>query len=990
MATSTLDHVIHLSPPGRLQEAIDHFQRLGFIVLPGGQHADGLTYNALVVFDDGVYLELIAFTHAIEHYPEGTPERNRRENHWWASKNPGWIDWANLGLNHDVENTINQRARGLVRYLQPQEGGRTKPDGTELRWRVTFPALEHGRGALPFFCEDVTPRSRRVPLEPRSNAQHPCGATGIAHIILLASAERMGHLSEQLPLVLGDQPEVNPGSQLRWSLETPSTVTPQGTKLVLASRDAASIGAAAEIVEVGFHIAVEPVNSVSLPSRIASASTSGANAFGTVSWCPPPPTSSNIRNPPAVGSLVLEEYNAKMRQDTSEPGGSGSDSSSPSIQPNDLSAVTPHKPREPMLGRGLACHRCRNRKQRCDGVQPSCTSCVVATSDCVYTPQTKVTKPKPRSTATEGLEEKLSRLQKEYADRQAAITVRVQESPVSSATASLTSHDSASPGADSEPELHGSSGNVYFPIDPQTTAFRAPDMPDEDRNVVIRIFFTGSQRLGCPILPERFFRRLTDPDPRRRPHPALINAMLLIGVAFTWWTPGYSTAKVHDLPPTTPPAETLLARAQVYLNESLSNMDRLQDHLQAAILLSYFFFQQGRLEEGQIISASNSRMAVHCRLHRIDQSVLDELRPGRPPLAPGQSQWDGTFLGRPEDSYELGIRIWTFWQSWYYDSVFAIIGGSPRVRPAERPTTVFPRRSAAYESGVAFNLHHHSFEELFANDPPELIKPTNEPAGVTHPLATYLKGIAILDRTEELFGTLQKTGNTDPERYIAEICKLHASLQSLLVDHLPVHQPELLETHRLTPQEAAALYCPLSERIVGHVLLHTATIQVCRVTRSLGLQEDQIRKLEVEAARGAVRTLRVFGEEVRKLSARMQGNEAGVSVKTVAEIQEHPCLLLSFLLTTVCIVLVDQIKILKTGSDVVSTVMEQLKLEEDLRLAVATMQHTAKSFPLLSIQVDKIYAYKAASDHQTFVYNERPTMWEYEKRLSATSSRYAS
>lgn len=85
--------------------------------------------------------------------------------------------------------------------------------------------------------------------------------------------------------------------------------------------------------------------------------------------------------------------------------------------------------------------------------------------------------------------------------------------------------------------------------------------------------------------------------------------MLLVGVAFTWWTPGYSTAKVNDLPPSTPPAETLLARTQIYLNESLANMDRLLDHLQAAILLSYFFFQQGRLEEGSIISSSNSRFA---------------------------------------------------------------------------------------------------------------------------------------------------------------------------------------------------------------------------------------------------------------------------------------------------------------------------------------------------------------------------------------------
>lgn len=68
-------------------------------------------------------------------------------------------------------------------------------------------------------------------------------------------------------------------------------------------------------------------------------------------------------------------------------------------------------------------------------------------------------------------------------------------------------------------------------------------------------------------------------------------------------------------------------------------------------------------------------MATNCRLHHIDQNALEEMRPGSTPLPFGQSMWDNTFLGRPEDSYELGVRIWTFWQSWYYDAVFSIIGG---------------------------------------------------------------------------------------------------------------------------------------------------------------------------------------------------------------------------------------------------------------------------------------------------------------------------
>ena len=72
----------------------------------------------------------------------------------------GWIDWALLDLQ-PAEKPIEEAVEGSV-YAAGQEGGRVKPDGDELRWRVTFPNVEHGRGGVPFFCKDLTPRKRRV------------------------------------------------------------------------------------------------------------------------------------------------------------------------------------------------------------------------------------------------------------------------------------------------------------------------------------------------------------------------------------------------------------------------------------------------------------------------------------------------------------------------------------------------------------------------------------------------------------------------------------------------------------------------------------------------------------------------------------------------------------------------------------------------------------------------------------------------------------
>lgn len=125
-------------------------------VIPGGTHVGGLTYNALVVLADGVYLELIAFV-----------EADPPSSHRWGRASPGWIDFAFLGLSSDVDRVINERAakdKSGVTYQPGVDGGRhgETPQGKVLKWRVTAPATKHGIGRLPFFCQDVTPREWRV------------------------------------------------------------------------------------------------------------------------------------------------------------------------------------------------------------------------------------------------------------------------------------------------------------------------------------------------------------------------------------------------------------------------------------------------------------------------------------------------------------------------------------------------------------------------------------------------------------------------------------------------------------------------------------------------------------------------------------------------------------------------------------------------------------------------------------------------------------
>ncbi|HEV8536150.1 MAG TPA: VOC family protein [Candidatus Limnocylindria bacterium] len=156
-----LDHVVLVVRD--LPSAIDDHRRRGFTVTPGGTHADGVTHNALIPFADGSYLELVGFR-----------DLGRAPSHrWWkvAAGGGGYADFALLSddLAADVA------ALGELVTRSPQQGGRIRPDGVEVKWRTAVLAAP-----LPFVIEDLTPRDLRVP--GGAAAHHANGATGITSV----------------------------------------------------------------------------------------------------------------------------------------------------------------------------------------------------------------------------------------------------------------------------------------------------------------------------------------------------------------------------------------------------------------------------------------------------------------------------------------------------------------------------------------------------------------------------------------------------------------------------------------------------------------------------------------------------------------------------------------------------------------------------------------------------------------------------------------
>ncbi len=171
----TIDHVVIAVRD--LSRAAADYERAGFTVTPGGEHADGATHNALIAFGDGAYFELIAFK-----------EPDRPQPHrWWSllARGEGTVDFA-LRSDDLAADATRLREAGLD-APDPREGGRLRPDGQRIGWRnleVRDPEVP-----LPFLIEDLTPRKLRVPAG--AAMRHSIGAERVAGVtILIADLER--------------------------------------------------------------------------------------------------------------------------------------------------------------------------------------------------------------------------------------------------------------------------------------------------------------------------------------------------------------------------------------------------------------------------------------------------------------------------------------------------------------------------------------------------------------------------------------------------------------------------------------------------------------------------------------------------------------------------------------------------------------------------------------------------------------------------------
>jgi catechol 2,3-dioxygenase-like lactoylglutathione lyase family enzyme len=167
-----LDHVVIAVHD--LAAATADYEQAGFTVTRGGTHPGGWTHNALIGLADGSYLELLAPTD-IRFLKD--PEAQSARNFLFALGEEGAVG---LALTCDDLNAAvaAMQARGVA-IESPRPGGRQRHDSVRLEWRIAM----QERSLLPFFLQDLTPRSLRVPSETAA-VTHANGALGVAEIRL--------------------------------------------------------------------------------------------------------------------------------------------------------------------------------------------------------------------------------------------------------------------------------------------------------------------------------------------------------------------------------------------------------------------------------------------------------------------------------------------------------------------------------------------------------------------------------------------------------------------------------------------------------------------------------------------------------------------------------------------------------------------------------------------------------------------------------------
>ena len=150
---STVLELDHVSVCGsNLDPLRQSFADVGLTPDIGGPHGNGITQMAIIGFDDGTYIELIAPIKA-----------GATAGSDWAkfmSEDAITCAWA-VGTNVLLQEVDRLKKAGIP-VKSPEPGSRKRPDGMSIEWKTADVGSGTPGSTLPFIIEDQTPRVWRV------------------------------------------------------------------------------------------------------------------------------------------------------------------------------------------------------------------------------------------------------------------------------------------------------------------------------------------------------------------------------------------------------------------------------------------------------------------------------------------------------------------------------------------------------------------------------------------------------------------------------------------------------------------------------------------------------------------------------------------------------------------------------------------------------------------------------------------------------------
>ncbi|KAJ3487098.1 hypothetical protein NLI96_g3789 [Meripilus lineatus] len=396
------------------------------------------------------------------------------------------------------------------------------------------------------------------------------------------------------------------------------------------------------------------------------------------------------------------------------------------------SAPTSNMKTDTPLQRGKACLCCRKRKMRCDGARPICSQCIKANreSECQYHEKKQISRTQMLQQKVVKLEARLRELEAEQSDSSGS-------SPAPSSGASSSADHSATYGVDasvlsSSPATWEASlfEDAVFPIFPtasssSSTFLPAPVLSDlasapefldaplyfgspfstshtatadgevagspsstpmnwwetsvfcQNKQTLLEIFFMHRHQCAFDVPIEEFQASLLLPTPDNQPHPALMDAIYLLGCYFSR---SGDTSKLEKI---------FLARTLCGIPDAMQHSDRVIDVLRASCLLAVYFFATGRVLEGYYHSSIAARLSVSLGLHQIkaDHWYSPQLQGSSSyPQVPSTPPKSSIQLAPPKDIAEFEQRKAAFQQIFTVDRAWSVATGLPSAIPDDSDT----------------------------------------------------------------------------------------------------------------------------------------------------------------------------------------------------------------------------------------------------------------------------------------------------------------